>query len=85
MIIGEKGSLGGEIYKQLVEKGIDFIPVTRNELNVTTKINLLESFVINSNANVIINFSLGAIQCKLRCPNNCYLHNTIFLIVFIVS
>jgi len=55
MIIREKDSLGGQKYKQLVEKGVDFIPVTK-------KINLLEGFDTNSNANVIINYSLGAIQ-----------------------
>jgi dTDP-4-dehydrorhamnose reductase len=66
MVIGANGSLGSEICKQLFKKRIDFIPVTRNELDVTVKINLLENFIINSNPNVIINCvaHLGIKSCK---------------------
>ena len=66
MVIGANGSLGSEICNQFFTKGIDFIAVTRKELDVTMKINLLESFIINSKIDVIINCAahLGIESCK---------------------
>ena len=66
MVIGANGSLGSEICKQLIKEEIDFIPVTRNELDVTVKIDLLESFIVNSLPDVIINCAahLGLESCK---------------------
>ena len=46
MVIGANGSLGSEICSQLSKKEVHVIPVTRNELDVTVKINLLKSFII---------------------------------------
>ena len=66
MVIGANGSLGSEICKQLIKEEIDFIPVSRNELDVTVKIDLLESFIVNSLPDVIINCAarLGLESCK---------------------
>ena len=66
MVIGANGSLGSEICKQLMKEEINFIPVTRKELDITIKIDLLENFIVNSLPDVIINCAanLGIESCK---------------------
>ena len=66
MVIGANGSLGSEICSQLSKKEVYVILVTRNELDVTVKINLLKSFIINYQPDVIINCVayLGLESCK---------------------
>ena len=66
MVIGANGSLGSEICQQLIKEKIDFIPVTRNELDVTFSMHLLESFILKSLPDVIINCVayLGIENCR---------------------
>ena len=68
MVIGANGSLGSEICKQLIKEEINFIPVTRKELDVTIKIDLLESFIVNTLPDVIINCAAHLVieSCKLN-------------------
>jgi len=86
MVLGANGSLGSEICSQLSDKGIEFIPITRSELDITININALEKFINNLKVNVIINCIafLGIENCKnnteLALEINSFFPNKLFTI-----
>jgi dTDP-4-dehydrorhamnose reductase len=86
MVIGANGSLGSELCNQLRSEGINFVPITRNELDISININLLENFIKESKADVIINCAafLGIENCKenteIALEVNTFLPNKLFSI-----
>ena len=87
MVIGANGSLGTEICNQLIEQKINYIPVTRDDLDITVNINLLEKFIEYSKPDVIINCAayLGIEDCKENIGKalevNAFFPNKLFSII----